>query len=172
MVPLSACFFWKNHTAREVNEGTTFSKLLLHLEVPLFSFIPCKKMLWYTSALNYKHVSGMNYAHNPRFYCIVGWHEEGSSWHRLRLKCWITFTSENSAGEGQKRHHKNISIVYQTNIHSVAESWNSCEWCYSNQIKDMLTAHLYHYFFYFTFGRCRDTWWFLSLAPMLYDMLK
>ena len=63
------------------NESTTFSNLLLHLEVPLFSCIPCKKMLWYTSALDYKHVSGTNYACKPRFYCTSKKNTAGEGGH-------------------------------------------------------------------------------------------
>ena len=36
-----------------------------------FNYFLWENSLWYTSVLDYKHVSRTDYARNPRFYCIV-----------------------------------------------------------------------------------------------------
>jgi hypothetical protein len=36
-----------------------------------FNYFLWENSLWYTSVLDYKHVSRTDYARNPRFYCIL-----------------------------------------------------------------------------------------------------
>ena len=65
--------------------------------------------LWYTSSLDYKHVSKTNYACKPRFYCISQTH------HQELLRSCPTFTSV--SGD-----HTFLNLPYQKlNDHKLSE---------------------------------------------------
>ena len=50
--------------------GTAYHKSHCGTNYLSFHWLLWGNFLWYTSALDYKHSSGTNYAHNPRYYCI------------------------------------------------------------------------------------------------------
>ena len=53
-----------------------------------FHYVLWGHSCWYTNTLNYKHVSWMNYAHKPRFYCIWMWKKKWKSISSYELnKC-------------------------------------------------------------------------------------